>query len=174
MKKVLSFILVMVLVLLPLATFAVISPENPDPEPEIEEIIEEHQTVYRLTIYYVYLDGTTAAETYYAQLDAGTEYSVPSPYIAGYTPTMEVVSGTMPARDVEWTVIYIPQPGDTPEDNDEPGDNGEPENEPENKAETPENPIQYFNSDNLIITIEDLETPLGLGASIMNVGICVE
>lgn len=156
MKKIFSIILVLALFIVPLATLAVDSPELPPTEPDIEEIIEEHQTIYRLTIYYVYLDGTTAAETYYDQLDAGTDYSVLSPEIEGYIATMLLVSGTMPARDVEWTVIYIPS-------------------EQEQKTEDgTDNPIYYFNGSNQITTIDDYETPLGLGASNMNVGICVE
>lgn len=153
MKKALSFILVLALVFLPLMTNAVESIETPVPPPEIEEIIEEYQTVYRLTIYYVYLDGTTAAPTYTEQLDAGALYNVTSPVITGYTASILVVKGVMPARDIEYTVIYIPDPADVPDD---------------------PNPIKYFNSDSEITTIEEYNTPLGLGGSIMNVGICVE
>ncbi len=109
MKRAWSLLLVLALILAFAAIpEAVDSPDNPLPPPDIEEIIEEVQTKYRLTIYYIYQDGSTAAPTYTEQLDAGTEYNVVSPTIPGYTPTMEVVSGVMPARDVEYTVIYIP------------------------------------------------------------------
>lgn len=144
MKKTLSVLLILaVFMAFPFITSAVDSPETPVPPPEIEEIIEDLQTIYRLTIYYIFLDGTTAAPTYTEQLEAGTEYYVPSPEIPGYTPTMYVVSGVMPARDIEYTVIYIPAP------------------------DGPDDPPPFK-------TIEDYETPLGLGASYMNVGICVE
>ncbi len=146
MKKAFAILLALsVLFLLPglALNSAVDSPEIPQPPREIEEIIEELQTIYRLTIYYIYLDGTTAAPTYTEQLEAGTEYSVTSPEIPGYTPSMYVVTGIMPARDVEYTVIYIPAPDD------------------------PDQPESFM-------TIEDYETPLGLGATVMNVGICVE
>ena len=61
---------------------------------------------YNLTIHYVYADNTTAGADYTAQVAYGAEYSVESPAIAGYTATPQVVSGTMPAEDVEVTVTY--------------------------------------------------------------------
>ena len=144
MKKILCLLLAAMMVLIaPVLTSLGDSIENPEPDPEIEDIIEEHQTIYRLTIYYIYLDGSTAAPTYTEQLEAGAEYSVPSPKIEGYRPTLYLVAGVMPARDMEYTVIYIP--GNSDDDDD----------------------IDYF-------TIEDYETPLGLGASIMNIGVSVE
>ena len=149
MKKLLCLVLTLTL-FLTLTAFAdsvdpavkspVDSPEISDIPPEIEKIIEDHQSIYRLTIYYIYLDGTTAAPTYTEQLEAGVSYSVPSPEITGYTPTMYIVSGVMPARDVEYTVIYIPR----------------------------------SNREKPFFTLEDYETPLGFGASMMNVGICIE
>ncbi len=143
MKKVLSLVFVLALVLaIPALSTTVYSPETPVPPPEIEEIIEELQTTYRLTIYYIYLDGSTAAPTYTEQLDTGTEYNVPSPEIPGYTPTIPVVRGVMPARDVEYTVIYIP-------------------------TDDPDNYTPF-------ISINEYETPLGLGTIIMNVGVCIE
>ena len=112
MKRILSLLLVLLVALAAAASVAEMSPQNETPPPEIEKIIEDHQTIFRLTIYYIYPDGTTAAPTYRAVLNAGTRYNVPSPRISGYTPTMSVVSGVMPARDVEYTVIYIPRSSD--------------------------------------------------------------
>ena len=63
--------------------------------------------VYKLTIYYVYEDGTTAAETYVHTYHAGDEYSVTSPIIPGYTASITVVEGIMPAHDVTVTVVYV-------------------------------------------------------------------
>ena len=145
MKKVLSAFLVLVILFAfpSITTAAVDSPEIPTPPPEVKEIIEDMQTIYRQTIYYIYPDGTTAAPTYTAQLNAGTGYNVASPEISGYTPTMIIVSGIMPARDMQYMVIYIPaslNPG----------------------------------SSESFLTIEDFETPLGLGASFMHVGISIE
>ncbi|MBO4471783.1 MAG: DUF11 domain-containing protein, partial [Clostridia bacterium] len=83
-------------------------PKNPDvpvtpgedPEPTTED-------KYTLTIEYVYQNGRTAAETYTEVLHAGDNYDVQSPYIAGYYASQQKVTGTMPARDVMVTVIYI-------------------------------------------------------------------
>ncbi len=144
MKKVLcAVITVMLLLTVTAFSRAVDSVEIPTTPSEIEDIIEEHQTVYRLTVHYIYYDGRTAAATYTAQLDVGAAYSVISPEISGYIPSTYVVSGVMPARNVEYTVVYIPIEG----------------------LMRPGSPL---------LTIEDYETPLGLGASIMNVGICIE
>ena len=61
---------------------------------------------YDLTINYVYADGSEAADAYEAEVAYGAEYSVESPVIEGYTASLEVVEGTMPAEDVEVTVTY--------------------------------------------------------------------
>ena len=76
--------------------------------PEIEELIEELQAIFTLTVYYIYLDGRTAAPTHFEVLDAGSGYYVPSPVIEGYTASRELVEGIMPRRNVEYTVVYIP------------------------------------------------------------------
>ena len=91
---------------------------------------------YTLTILYVYQDGTEAAETYTEVLHFGDEYSVESPVINGYYTDKKKVEGTMPARDVTVTVIYVKTP--------------------------------------VIITIDDFETPLGLGLGGINVGETIE
>ncbi|MBR6428028.1 MAG: MucBP domain-containing protein, partial [Clostridia bacterium] len=61
---------------------------------------------YLLTVYYVYEDGTTAMSPYTQTYAYGAAYSVTSPEIAGYTPDMAVVTGTMGAADAEVTVTY--------------------------------------------------------------------
>lgn len=65
---------------------------------------------YNLTIVYKSAAEEIIAPTYTAQLSRGAEYSVSSPEIPGYTvgERQEVVSGTMPARDVQVNVIYLP------------------------------------------------------------------
>ena len=116
-KRVLILMLVLALIAaFSAAVFAQESPQIETPPPEIEEIIEEYQTVYRLTINYIYLNGDPAAPTHVEQLNVGEAFNVPSPELPGYTPTQVVVSGTMPSRNLEYTVIYIPNaPGtDTP------------------------------------------------------------
>lgn len=59
-----------------------------------------------LTVQYVYEDQSQAAPTHTESVVIGTEYSVPSPTINGYTPDKPVVSGTMTASGVTETVTY--------------------------------------------------------------------
>ena len=40
-------------------------------------------------------------------LPAGTEYSVPSPDIDGYTAFLQLIDGVMPAHNVQYIVIYV-------------------------------------------------------------------
>ncbi len=116
-----------------------------DPTPEIIKIIEEVKTTYTLTIRYITFDGQTVAPTYSKVLNVGVQYDVPSPEVEGYTTPTKVVQGTMPNRDVEYVVIYYPNPeGDT------------------------ENPVAR------IVTMDEYETPLGLEYTIMNAGVAFE
>ncbi|MBR3381833.1 MAG: Ig-like domain-containing protein [Clostridia bacterium] len=61
---------------------------------------------YRLTIDYVYEDGSAAAESFVGEYVYNTAYSVESPEIPGFVPDRETVFGTMPANDVGVTVTY--------------------------------------------------------------------
>ena len=61
---------------------------------------------YTLTINYKYEDGSKAAESHEDTLSYQSDYSVTSPDITGYTADNPVVSGTMPAGNVEVTVTY--------------------------------------------------------------------
>lgn len=61
---------------------------------------------YMLTIYYVDQEGHVLHAPYTATVSYGQSYSVASPTIEGYTPDQQTVSGTMPASNVEITVIY--------------------------------------------------------------------
>ena len=143
MKKVCCIVLaIMLLCATSALSAAVDSIETPKTPPAIEQIIEEHQTIFRLIINYIYPDGRPAAPSYTRQLDVGASYGVASPRISGYSATKASVDGVMPARDVEYTVIYVPR-----------GANGQ--------------PLLFY-------TLDFYETPLGFGASFMNVGICVE
>ena len=116
--------------------------------PEVQELQEILKTVYRLTIYYVYADGSTASQTYDAMLQAGTEYSIGSPEIKKYMPSVEIVADVMPMRDTEYTVVYV---------------------SPEEDVSA----FPYAEMDELL-TIEDYEAATGLGFSVSNVGICFE
>ena len=66
---------------------------------------------YTLTIDYLYLDGSKAAETYTAKLLCNSQYSVQSPYLRGYHAMPNLVAGTMPGRDVQLIVYYVPTSG---------------------------------------------------------------
>ena len=61
---------------------------------------------YTLTITYEGPTGFPAQQTYTAQVANGTEYSVASPVVEGYTPDVATVTGTMPTQDVTVTVTY--------------------------------------------------------------------
>ena len=175
MKKLLTVILALLIAATPMLALAAGSKENKDipqtkvvetvPENKEEEVIppkveivkdteetiqlqEEMQTIFNLTIRYVFLDGSSAAGTYSQALPTGTPFNVPSPSIEGYTATTGVVSGVMPARDVQYLVVYL---------------SGE--------VEDPVFPIEEMEQ---LFNMEDYETPLGLGSSIVNVGISFE
>ena len=62
---------------------------------------------FKLTINYVYENGTAAADSYVnPKVTYNTPYSVNSPVIPGYTADQEIVSGTMHAADTTITVTY--------------------------------------------------------------------
>lgn len=64
------------------------------------------KNVFDLTIHYVYAEGGTAADDYTKSVTFNDTYNVTSPTIDGYTADTTVVSGTMPAENVEVTVTY--------------------------------------------------------------------
>ena len=175
MKRILIVLFALLLALLPIIAMAVNSRSNQDipettvkkvvPEDEAEEVIppvvdiipdtpaiielqETLKTMFRLTIYYVYVDGSTAAPTYSATLQGGTEYNVASPSIEGYTVSQTTVGGTMPMRDIEYTVVYF-----------------------SSEEKSPEFPYSEMPE---LYTLEDYEAPTGLGFSVANGGICFE
>ena len=69
--------------------------------------IPEEKNPYKLTIRYIYEDGTPAHQTYEGTYWPDTEYNVISPRIDGYTASILRVEGVMPERDLQFTVIYI-------------------------------------------------------------------
>lgn len=64
------------------------------------------QITYKLTVEYQYEDGTQAADTHTQSLPAGAAYSVTSPTIEDYAPSIDVVSGTMPNTNLKHIVTY--------------------------------------------------------------------
>ena len=75
---------------------------------ENENVIKVYyvKNVFTLTIQYRYEDSSTAAADRVESHVPGTEYSVTSPEISGYTVDKATVSGKMPAKDVTETVTY--------------------------------------------------------------------
>ena len=109
---------------------------------------------YTMTIQYRYSDGTVAAPDHTDLFTAGTNYSVASPIISGYTANYPVVEGTMGGSNRTVTVIYNPNyvpSGDEPAGDEEPT----------------MVPLLTF-------LISDYETPLGLGSLSLNVGETIE
>ncbi len=72
------------------------------------EVTVVYHPLYTLTVYYQYEDTTEAAPQYTEELIEGASYSVTSPDVTGFKPDQAVVSGTMPAGNVEVTVVYHP------------------------------------------------------------------
>lgn len=104
-------------------TYDIPSPEIPGYTPDkptvsgtmpgkpLEVVVTYSPTLYTLSIFYQYQNGTQAAVTHREQLAAGAAYSVLSPKITGYKPNIEEISGFMPAKDINFTVIYEPDSG---------------------------------------------------------------
>lgn len=68
-----------------------------------------HEQLYKVTVHYVYSDGTQAAADAVINVKAGAAYSINSPAIEGYKADKATVSGTIPAdkpADTEITVTY--------------------------------------------------------------------
>ncbi len=61
---------------------------------------------YTLTVNYLYAEGVPAAPPVTQTIAAGEKYSIPSPEITGYAPSIPVVSGTMPDEDLTVDVYY--------------------------------------------------------------------
>lgn len=64
------------------------------------------KNVFNLTIHYVYAEGGKASDDHTESVTFNDPYNVTSPTINGYTADKPVVSGTMPAENVEVTVTY--------------------------------------------------------------------
>lgn len=61
---------------------------------------------HTLTVNYLYADDNPAADPVTQTIAAGEAYSIPSPEVAGYAPSIPVVSGTMPDEDLTVNVYY--------------------------------------------------------------------
>ena len=76
------------------------------PAGNVEETVTYKKNSYKLTVNYKYEDGSKAAESHEETLPYQSDYSVTSPELEGYTADKLVVSGKMPAGNVEETVTY--------------------------------------------------------------------
>lgn len=63
---------------------------------------------YELRIHYLYQNGTEASEDHVESVKFNTAYSVATPSISGYEPSLVSVDGYMPAGNFETTVWYKP------------------------------------------------------------------
>ncbi|WNX83352.1 InlB B-repeat-containing protein [Agathobaculum sp. NTUH-O15-33] len=66
---------------------------------------------YQLTVTYKMGDGTAAPEAHQETVTAGRTYRVVSPKVEGYTPSIAIVTGTMPSHDTEVLVTYYSNQG---------------------------------------------------------------
>ena len=129
-----------------------VNPSNPDDDPpppptvvivetptEFEDVYEDINTTYDIVVTYISIDGTPIGDPVTITVEAGEPVNIPMLPIENFSPTSIVNGDNMPRRDVQVTVIYVPE-----------------------------------GFDQELINIGDYNTPLGLGASMMNVGVCVE
>jgi len=73
---------------------------------DYNEYVPPAPTTHTLTINYLYSENNPAADSVAQEVVPGEEYSIPSPEIAGYTPSIPVVSGTMPEEDLIIDIYY--------------------------------------------------------------------
>ena len=140
MKKYLFILFAVVFMVAAQAVSAQIySIESPQLPPTIEDIVEDVQPVYTVTVTVIDIFGNEVETPTTTPVPVGQPIEIPTPENTRKPSIFE----TMPARDVEYTVIYIPD-------------------------ELLNNPNFY------LLTIDDYDTPLGLGAMQMNIGHCVE
>lgn len=63
---------------------------------------------HNLTINYQYSNGTQAFETYTNTFSEGDSFSIPSPTLGGFKPSINIISGQMGNTDLSYTVTYTP------------------------------------------------------------------
>ena len=74
---------------------------------------DDSAATYSIIIRYVKEDGSEAAPSYTATLKEGEAYSVTSPVIDGYTADATTVSGTMGKSNIDLTVKYKKNGGES-------------------------------------------------------------
>lgn len=116
-------------------------------------------TEQKVTVKYLYEDGTEAAPEYSETHKTGDNFEISSPEIENYTPDFEKITGTVANEDLTYVVHYKPTtvtPGPEPEEPDTPeplpdpvpDDPDTPDPSPENPT-TPEEPTPTPPSDTL-------------------------
>lgn len=65
-----------------------------------------HIGTYRLTVRYLYPDGSEAFPTYESTFRFGESYSIATPQLDGYSADRMLVDGTMPGEDTQITVYF--------------------------------------------------------------------
>ena len=143
-----------------------------------------NSNIYTLTIHYIYENGTKAADDHTSKMSYGVTFNVPSPVITGYIADNDVILGTMPAHNTEFTVIYradgspdvtptvvptvteTPTPVPTLVPHDEPEPTKTPPG-PRIIIPDPDHPL-VIPEPNILVDIDDLETALGLGEVFIN------
>lgn len=73
---------------------------------DVDKVVVYTKNTYKLTVKYVYEDGSEAAKTVSKDVDYQDTYSITSPSIKGYSADKKVVSGTMGSDNVEVVVRY--------------------------------------------------------------------
>ena len=76
---------------------------------DTELTVTYRRNTYTLTITYVDQNGNPVAASVVTSLNYGDRYSFGSPTLNGYTASQATVDGTMPARNVQVTVVYTRQ-----------------------------------------------------------------
>lgn len=124
---------------------------------------EPIQKTYKLTIHYVYEDGSEAAPDYIeADLKPSDTYDIKSPEVEGFSPSETTVSGQIEEKDVEIIVRYTKNPTT------EPTPPAQPE-QPAQPTPTPEIPI--IRSDDTLDSGLMFLSPLGVVAYVPNTGV---
>ena len=78
----------------------------PNEDLTIDVVYSSINSSHNLTINYLYSENNFAADPVTQSIEAGAEYSIPSPEIEGYTPSIPIVTGTMPNEDLTIDVYY--------------------------------------------------------------------
>lgn len=61
---------------------------------------------HSVTVNYQYENGSQALESYSGTFSEGQPYSIPTPAIKGYTPSLNIISGEMGTSDLSYTIIF--------------------------------------------------------------------